>query len=275
LLLKPYYEFKEEDVWKLHLGVNADLAFGYGKKLRVSPDIKAEYTISEGYVLYANATGGRMLNDFRRLEQFNPYGELLWQNTDSYEQLNASLGFKMSPAAGFWLNVYGGYQVIKDELYNERNRIFPDPMLPDHFRVISFEQTKTSNFFVGLQANYSYKNIFNFMAKGQYADWDADEQLALAYKPEFRLDLQTGVRPVSQLGINLNYVFMIRTKQELLGATRKESNLSNLSLGATYDLFDGVSIYARASNLLNRKASYYMDSPVPGINFLGGVIFSF
>lgn len=268
LLLKPYYEFKEEDVWKLHLGVNVDLAFGYGKKLRVSPDIKAEYTISEGYVLYANATGGRVLSDFRRLERFNPYGELLWQNTDSYEQLNSSLGFKMSPATGFWLNLYGGYQIVKDDFYNDAP-IFNIGSTP--YRVISFMQEETKNFFAGLQANYNYKDVFNFMAKGQYYNWDSDTEFALAYKPEYTFDLQVGVRPVSALGINMGYEFI---KRHTVGNFRV-GNISNLNLGATYDLFDGVSIYARVSNLLNRKAPYYMVSPVPGINYLGGVIFSF
>ncbi|WP_203558654.1 TonB-dependent receptor [Bacteroides sp. 51] len=274
LLLKPYYEFKEEDVWKLHLGVNVDLAFGHGKKFRVSPDVKAEYTISEGYVLYANATGGRMLNDFRRLEQFNPYGELLWQNTDSYEQLNASLGFKMSPATGFWLNVFGGYQVVKDDLYNSVEAVVVDPM-SYYLYSISFPQEETKNFFVGLQANYNYKDIFNFMAKTQYHNWDSDAEYALEYKPEFRFDLQVGVRPVSALGINLGYEFIKRHTMEVDGGNYRVGNISNLNLGATYDLFDGISLYARASNLLNRKAPYYLNSPIPGINFLGGVIFSF
>ena len=272
LLLKPYYELSEEDRWKLHLGVNVDLAFGYGKKIRVSPDVKAEYTFSEGYVLYANATGGRMLNDFRRFEQFNPYGEILGQNESSYEQLNASLGFKMSPAAGFWLNIFGGYQQVNDDLYNAIIYPYDDDIA---VYAIGFFQEKTKNFFAGLQANYAYKDVFNVMAKGQYHNWDSDNEIALAYKPEFRFDFQVGVRPVSKLGLNLGYEFIKRHTMDFDGDRFRIGNISNLNVGATYDLFDGISIYARASNLLNRKASYYAASPVPGINFLGGVIFSF
>jgi len=272
LLLKPYYEMSEEDVWKLHLGVNVDLGFGYGKKFYASPDVKAEYTFSDSYVLYANATGGRVLNDFRGLGAFNPYGELLFQNEDSYEQLNASLGFKMSPAAGFWLNAFGGYQIMKDDVYNMG--IYGDPAT---FAALSlgFYQEDTKNFYAGLQANYNYKNVFSVMAKGQYYNWDSDTEPALAFKPEYRFDLQLEARPISALSVNLGYNFIKHYTTDFDIYRSRMDNISNLNLGANYTLFDNVSLYARVSNLLNRKAAYYMCSPIPGINFLGGVIFSF
>lgn len=279
LLLKPYYELAEEDVWKLHLGVNVDLGFGYGKGFRASPDIKAEYTFSDSYVLYANATGGRILNDFRRFEQFNPYGEIgtsayTWQNDDSYEQLNAALGFKMSPATGFWLNIFGGYQIIKDDLYDMTGLGSYSLIGTIDYRYVAFYQEETKNFFAGLQANYAYKDVFSIMAKGQYYNWDADNEFALWFKPQYRFDLQTSIRLLPALNVNLGYEFVRRHEVDEDYGYR-EDNLSNLSLGANYDLFKGVSIYARFSNLLNRKAPYYASSPVAGFNFLGGLIFSF
>lgn len=275
LLLRPYYDMGEEDVWKLHLGANVDLGFGYGKKFRVSPDVKAEYIFSDRYVLYGSATGGRMLNDFRRLEQYNPYGEVYEQNDDSYEQLNTAIGFKMSPANGFWLNLYGGYQIIKDDLFDYDNAHLYNPALSTPFILYtSFAQEETKNAYIGLQANYAYKNTFSLMARGQYHNWDSDSEIALRFKPEYRFDFQMNVRPVSQLGFNLAYEFAKREKMTS-GIVPGISNLSNLSLGATLDLFEGVSIYARMSNMLNRKSPYYSNSPIAGFNFLGGLIFSF
>jgi len=275
LLLKPYYALGEEDVWKLNLGVNVDMAFGYGKKIRVSPDVNAEYIFSDRYVLYGSATGGRLLNDFRRLEQYNPYGELFSQIEDSYEQLNASLGFKMSPFTGMWLNLYGGYQIIKDDLFDYDNSYFYNASSSRSFFLYTgYGQEETKNAYVSLQVNYAFKNIFSLMAKGQHYDWKADNELALRFKPQYRYDLQVNIRPVSVLNINAAYVYAKREKTNIINVPDVD-NLSNLSLGATYDLFEGMSIYARVSNLLNNKAPYYSNSPVPGINFLGGVIFSF
>lgn len=273
ILLNPYYEFSEEDFWRLHVGVNVDLAMGFGKKLNVSPDVKAEVTFSDSYVLYAHATGGRILNDFRRLEQLNRYGEIFQQSNNSYEQLNAAIGFKMSPVAGLWFNIYGGYQIVKDDLYDTVG-FFLDDMLQQHS--IDFKWADTKNAYGGLQVNYSYKNLFSLMAKGQINTWDSDDQFALRFKPQRRFELLANVRPIAPLNISLGYEYAQRHEMKLPGiGDVRESDLSNLNVGATYELFSGLSVYARASNLLNKKSRYYIDSPVPGINFLGGLIFSF
>ena len=269
LSLKPYYEWAEEGLWKLHAGVNVDLAFGYGKKLRVAPDVRAEYIISDSYVLYANATGGQIVNDFRRLEQLNPYGQIRhYQPLNSHEQLNALLGFKMSPATGLWFNIYGGYQKIKDDLVATT-----DVLSSATFAPAAYFNGNTSNFFAGLQTNYAYKDVFNFMVKGQYYNWDADDEFTLQYKPQFRFDTQIGVRPIPALGVNLGYEFIKR--ETIYSGAYRAGNISNLNLSATYDLWKGVSIYARFSNLLSRKVAYYESAAIPGANFLGGFIFSF
>ena len=121
LLLNPYYELDNDD-WKLHIGANVDLSFGFDKSFRISPDITAQYIFSDSYIVYAKATGGKQLNDFRRLESICPYGELPEANTtatlgyvqrpyDTYEQINGSIGFKASPYPGLWFNVFGGYRI--------------------------------------------------------------------------------------------------------------------------------------------------------------------
>lgn len=270
LLLNPYYEWQEEEVWKLHAGVNTDLAFGFGKKFRVSPDVTAEYILSEGYVLYAHATGGRKLNDFRRLEELNPYGELQhWlgvvdQKYDSYEQLNAALGFKMSPAPGFWLNIYGGYQNIKDDLFDLEGAT-----------ATYFSQEKTTNFFTGIQASYTYKDLFNITSRFQYHNWDADNELTLRFKPKNRLDMQLGVRPMPDLSLNLSYEYVKREEIKQGGFSYREKEINNLSVGATYEVFQSIYIYARLSNLFNKKYAYYVQSPMPGFNYVGGLMFRF
>lgn len=101
----------------VHVVANVDLSFGNGKAVRVSPDVKAQYVFSDSYVLYAKATGGRQLNDFRRLETYNPYLDPGQEVKDTYEQLNAGLGFKASPTPGLWFDIFGGYQNLKDDLY--------------------------------------------------------------------------------------------------------------------------------------------------------------
>ena len=88
----------------------------FRKEIPGSPRCHMEYNFSDSYILYAQAKGGRLQNDFRRLEAFCPYGQVSSQPDATYEQINAAIGFKASPAIGLWLNLYGGYQNLKDDL---------------------------------------------------------------------------------------------------------------------------------------------------------------
>lgn len=268
LLLNPYYEADNDDNWNIHLGVNADVAFGFGKKFNVSPDVKFNYIFSDSYVFYANATGGKLMNDYRRLETYNPHAEIMGtQLDDSYEQLNAMLGLKASPVPGLWFNLYGGYQMLKNDLYCVK-----DILLGGSGQWRSYATTNTNNIFAGVSLNYDYKNIFGITAYGKYQKWDADEDEAYLLKPEFSAGLQIDVRPIEPLNINVGYTFIQRAKT---GQNKRLDAVNNLYLGADYNLYNGIFIYARANNLLNKKYMYYLDYMEQGTSFIGGLSFRF
>ena len=56
LNLNPYYRLENDD-WKIRLGAQVDMAFGFGKKFRAAPDVSVEYNFSDSYILYAQAKG--------------------------------------------------------------------------------------------------------------------------------------------------------------------------------------------------------------------------
>lgn len=263
LTLKPYYAMQTEK-WKLHAGVDVNMRFGYQKKVQVSPDVTAEYLFSDSYVLYAKATGGRIKHDFRNLEYLNPYAGLTsTQLTDGLEQVNADIGVKGSPLTGLWFHLYGGYQNIKDGVYQDNFSLAE--LVPQHF------QTDADNFYAGASVSYEYKNIFSVLVKGKYSSWESDMETALAFKPELNGLFEVTVRPISNLSVTLGYEYI---KYSKVFADRADA-VSNLNARVSYYLFNGVSIYARASNLLNKDYYYYAFCPNQGANFLGGLSFRF
>lgn len=280
LLLNPYYTLDNDD-WKLHIGANVDLSFGFDKTVRVSPDITAQYIFSDSYIVYAKATGGKQLNDFRRLESICPYGELPDATTssawgyvqrpyDTYEQINGVIGFKASPYPGVWFNVYGGYQNLKNDLfYLATGRENPT----DISNYLSFSQDNTDNLYFGGEVSYDYKNILALSAKYTYRKWDSkeDERL-LAVKPVSEMSFNVRIRPISALNVNLGYDYVSRKEVEEYG---KMSAINDLHIGASYNVFKGVSVYAQIHNLLNKKYQYYLGYPTEGFNFLGGLSFRF
>lgn len=254
--LNPYYLF-HNDNWNVRLGAHVDLAFGFGKKWFAAPDFSARYTFSDSYVLYARATGGRLQNDFRQLESIDPYAALDTQAELAYEQLNAAIGFKMSPLPDFWFHLYGGHQRLTDDFYTANHR---------------FMQGDADNTYAGAALDYSYKELIAFHAAGVYHHWNADNgQEHLYLKPVFEADARIDIRPVTAVTASIGYRFASREGEEPV----KAASVSNLYLGGSYELFKHIAVYVRANNLLNKSYQVYRGYPVQGINFTGGVSFRF
>ena len=281
LLVNPYYELNNDD-WKLHIGANIDLSFGFDKSFRISPDVTAQYIFSDSYIVYAKATGGKKLNDFRRLENICPYGELpnvgtlsswgyIQRPVDTYEQINGSVGFKASPYPGVWFNVYGGYQNLKNDL--SYFALDSDNSRSDFY--LSFIHDNTDNFYLGSEISYDYKDIVGISAKYTYRNWDSKtEKYLLAVKPVSELSFNVRIHPISALNVNLGYDYVDREEIKLDDYSSM-SAINDLHIGANYNIFKGISVYAQVHNLLNKKYQYYLGYPAKGFNFLGGLSFRF
>ena len=188
----------------------------------------------------------------------------------------SAIGFKASPAIGLWLNLYGGYQNLKDDLFFQPADL--ESAANEYSPMLSIGQWNTSNIYAGAEIRYGYKNIFSFSATGVYRNWDAKDDnqsnagaYALVYKPAFEADLHIDVHPVSALLLNLGYRHISREKVE----GNKVDAVNNLYAGGSYEFFKGISVYARIDNLLNQDYQYYWGYPTEGINFTGGVSFKF
>ena len=181
---------------------------------------------------------------------------------------------------GLWFDLFGGYQNLKNDLYpymsditGGQGGVFTD-----------YGQTDSYNFHAGAQISYAYKDLFSFAADATYYHWDADDPNvdsetvnyndALLMKPQFKLGLQIEARPIHALSLNISYQYISRTEPYFFTGAKLPA-VSNLGLKATYNLFKGVSIYAKADNLLNKEYQYYLDYPTQGINFVGGLSFQF
>lgn len=269
LQLNPYYEFDKED-WKFHVGANVDFSFGMGKTIQISPDVDIQYIFSDSYVLYAQATGGRFLNDFRRLEEFCPYAEILkgQKIANTYEQVNASLGFKASPYPGVWFNLYGGYQNLKDELYQTRQNVGSHPVS------LMVAQENGNNVYGGVSLSYAYKDYLNISAEGVYRHWDMSDE-ALVFKPALQLDIDMDIRPIKALAFKVGYKYIQREKTRNQEMNFRVNAVNDLYAGVTYDIYKGLSAYVKVDNLLNRKYSYYYDYPAEKLNFIAGVSYRF
>lgn len=281
LLVNPYYELNNDD-WKLYIGANVDLSFGFDKSFRISPDVTAQYIFSDSYIVYAKATGGKQLNDFRRLESLCPYGDSYFSTTsaessnrrpyDTYEQLNASLGLKASPYPGIWFQLFGGYQNLKNDLLYSYSSL-SDTSIGTVNTMLAFTQIHTDNVYAGIKLTYDYKDVLSLSAHYIYRNWNSDNnEYLLAVKPENEASISLNVHPTSALQLNAGFDYISRKEE---ATSFNMSDISDLHIGASYNVFKGVSVYAQVHNLLNKKYQYYLGYPAEGFNFLGGLSFRF
>lgn len=274
LSLTPYYGY-EANGWTLRAGVHVDPAFGFGKKFRVSPDVQVKYAFPARVVLYAQAKGGRLLNDFRRLEAINPYADPAGQLEATYEQVNAAAGVRVGTLAGFGLHVYGGYQVLKDDWYYRSVALYAASSYAPLQYALELETTDMENAYVGAELTYSYRDIVTFTGRGTYRHWSADEGGSvvdvLAFKPTFEGDFRLEVHPISPLRVHVGYRHIEREGSAGLII----DPVSNLYAGGTYDIYRGLGVYVRLDNLMNKDYRYDWYYPTQGISFCGGVTFRF
>lgn len=267
LTLIPAYRFENES-WKIRLGLKSDLAFGYGKKWQVAPDIEAEYTTGS-HVLYAHVKGGRIANDFRRIELIGPYANLPYLQADAtYEQLNASAGWKGSPLPDLRIHLYGGYQQLRNDMVTIRDAIAGGSSYPC-CQSLCF--TKSHNLFTGATMSYNYREQFGLRLSALYRNWSLDEWEQVAFKPELDLDAALDLRPLKELQLTAGY---------------RHTTLSNHSYEAMSDLYfqgsyalhqvwHGLGAFIEIHNLLDKSYELTPCVPALGLRIMGGVKLQF
>ncbi len=266
--MNPYYGLTLDN-WKFRLGAHIDLGFSHGESFLVAPDVSAELTLADHYKLYAKATGGRIKSDFTRMEELAPYTLINKNNRDSYEQLNASLGFQGSPINGMWFTIYGGYQKLKDDLFQEINQI--------DFPATVFANADTKNAYVGAKVQYDYKKIFDFSVATVYRNWTSKSDLtgAILFKPKFDLEADFRLHPIQNLTLGVNYKFVKRNDNKDLDIALSVGDINKLSAYATYEFVKNLSVYAKMDNIFNKKYQYFYGYPIEGTNFIAGLSFKF
>lgn len=265
LRLNPHYTFDNGRV-QLRAGMHVDAQFGHDGRLMVSPDVKLDFLFADTYRLYVHATGGTELNDFRRLNGLSPYGIPLGQMQTTYTPVDLQAGLKGAPIPGLGFRLYGGYRVVKDEIFH-----LPY-VLEGHYpyAYVGFAQEKATVGYGGAGLAYQYKDWIDMTLKGVYSHWDVKEgmEALLFLKPEFALDASARAKVYKGLWVKAQYRFEKRAEGE---GPESAEEVNDLSLSAGYGFFNRLDVFAKVDNLLNRTYLTETGYPVQGVNVMAGV----
>lgn len=270
--LNPYYTY-EKDAWKIRLGAHVDFSTREDDEIKIAPDLYVEYATSAKSALYLQAKGGRILNDLRRIESISPYVDIN-STVNTYEQLNAALGFKIGTDVGFWMNLFAGYQKLDNDLCDVLLDFVDFPPMSDS-RIVRpmFLAGDASNFYAGAEVKYDYKQTVGLNLSAVYRNWNAEDILCY-FKPALQLDAALWLSPIKSLQVEAGYQHIARCDVEDAIGMKAES-YSNLYAKAHYSLHKNVGIYVHLNNLLNAESMYYCGYMTQGFNFMGGITFGF
>lgn len=266
LRLNPYYTF-DNGRMRLRAGIHADAQFGHDGKLMVSPDVKLDFFFADTYRVYVHATGGTELNDFRRLNELSPYWAQVGQMQTSYTPVDLKAGLKGAPMPGLSFHLYGGYRIVKDEIFKGCPFVM-DEDFP--YAYVPFMQEKAKVGYGGAEIAYQYKDWIDVSLGGVYSHWDVkEEKEALLYlKPQFALNASVRAKVYDDLWVKAQYRFEKRVGMKVM---EDAESVNNLSLSAGYEFFNRLNVFADVNNLLNCDYLTETGYPVQGFNVMVGV----
>lgn len=280
--VQPHYEFTGERL-RLHLGANLSFIRGLEDDFSVSPNVEVSYQTGQHSRLFAQATGGIVRNDFRRLNGLTPYWRMTNQIANNPELpdqttlVDAVVGAEGNLARGLHGRVWGGYEQSENRaelLYDgqlfaaDGNRFHADGLLRYDLRdQLHLRLRGTWNHWTSAAPGQCIVN-------GQLLDLEKE---AVAWRPVIDATLTAEGSPVNRLRLGAD--FTVRTYGSGHELCYERPTTLWLNAGISYQLpvqavearGGSLSLYVRGVNLLSRAQDLYPMVNMPGMGIMGGV----
>ena len=270
LRLNPYYTYKNGN-FEARLGAHVDWQTAYHGGIKAAPDIELGYTFATSNRLYLKAGGGTRLNDFRQLNHISPYWFQLEQMRTTYTPVDLTLGLKASPLTGLGLHLYGGYRMVKNE-------IFVLPWVADDEALAAyagFAQDKANVGYGGASVSYAYRDWFDFSVEGTFYSWSVDEkkEALLMLKPAFDIGLSARFKIMK--GLHAGFSYRYEGRKEIDFLDDKLDAVNELNLHAGYELMERFNVFVSVNNLLNKTYLLSNGYPMQQLYIMAGVSYRF
>lgn len=300
ITLSPTYTI-HGDMYKLQLGVNAHLSFSDGAVFRLSPNVRFNLALVDGFTFYANALGGKLLGyrvpthyaNHRYDYPFLMYGSI-------YTPLDAEAGFKIGPFQGLSGKLSVGYAIVKKQpgiCYYDLNPT-DYPSLPLATGMMStYTVIDGRGYWVGAELNYKYRSLIEANASIKFAPHDDEFYATDKHYNNYKFDVDRAstvgnfdikVHPWRPLTFDVGleyrggrmalfnyYLSSPDYTNKIMYEFVDMDDVINLHAGANYRLNNNVALWLQAHNLLNRRYDILYGQGVQRIGCMVGASFTF
>lgn len=312
ITLSPTYTIRG-DMFKLQLGVNGHISFSDGAAFRLSPNVRANLALVDGFSVFANALGGKVLG-YRQGKHFvnYRYDNPLLLYGSVYTPLDAEGGLKIGPFQGLSAKLSIGYAIVKDEpgiIYNYHaidgvapaavTLINSDSQLGLYSAFMSnYHVIDSRGYYLNAEINYQYRSLIEASAAVKYAPHDNEMYTTDHHYNGYKMgvdrastvaNLDIKVTPWRPLALNVGLEYR-GGRMALFGELPfyhgenqvpetytfvNMDDVIDLHAGANYRINSTVSVWLQAHNLLNRRYDLLYGMGAQRIGVMGGVSLTF
>ncbi len=297
ITLSPTYTIRG-DMYHLQLGVNAHLSFSDGAVFRLSPNVRFNLALVDGFSFYANALGGKALG-YRVPTHYanHRYDDPMLMYGSIYTPLDAEAGFKIGPFQGLSGKLSFGYAIVKDQpgicyrpLLDNIGQLALQTGLMSTYTVIDGR-----GYWLGAEVNYKYRSLIEVAAGLKYAPHDNEFFASDKHYNNYKLgvdrastvaNLDIKVHPWHPLTLDVGLEYR-GGRMALFGRPDADNDKAftynfvdmddviNLHAGANYRLNSKTSLWLQAHNLLNRRYDVLYGHGTQRIGVMAGVSLTF
>ena len=312
ITLSPTYTM-HRDLYTLQLGLNAHINFSDGTAFQVSPNVRLDMNLVDGFSVFANVLGGRALG-YRLITHYTntryDWPQLMYGSV--YTPLDAEAGFRVGPIQGLSGKLSLGYAIVKDQpgiLYRGCSPDYLQPQAMNKGMMSTYMVMDGRGYYVSAELAYKYRSLVEVKADFKYAPHDNEMFDTDKHYNGYKLgvdrassvaNLDITVNPIRKLSVDLGLEYrggrkalfgnpLITMADLAMAASDAESNylnnsnymfvdmddVINLHAGATYRLNSTFGIWAHAHNLLNRRYDILYGMGAQRIGIMAGISLSF
>ena len=288
ITLSPTYTIRG-DMFKVQLGLNAHISFSDGAAFRLSPNVRANLALVDGFSLFANALGGKALG-YRQGKHFvnYRYDSPLLLYGSVYTPLDAEGGIKIGPFNGLSAKVSLGYAIVKGEPgiiyrvpnvdnmapiidgYGVNDRYVPcDAWLGMYTGFMSsYKVMNSRGYYLGVEVNYKYRSLVEATAAIKYAPHDKEMFESDSHYNGYKMgvdrastvaNIDLKVTPWRPLSVNVGLEY--RGGRMALFGPYENYNYGDQFDGYTFrDMKDVINLHAGANYRLNSMVSLWLQA---------------
>lgn len=257
-----------------------------GNVFHISPDVRLNYHMPK-FAIDLQVTGETLLNTLGYNHDMDFFCQPIVLNTKpTYTPIDAKLIFGIGPFAGFQAAARIGYRTTLGQRLGGIYQAFLNLYNSNRQGDYAFESSRRiSGLSTGITLKWSYGELISLLAEGSFQPRHGNQAYFNGYDmPEFTLHAAIESSPIKALHLNLDYDLRAK-RHPLIGISNQYEddiypferipNWSNLSLKASYDIKENLSVGISLDNLLCRRQYLLTDIPTPGLTAAATLSFHF